>query len=100
MHNGREAVHDQRCPAVARRERSLVGGRRSSELHAFSIVTGIIGTATVIGAFLTGLAVDHRRDPQLREAQRRANSWQVALPLADSHLLVRPALGRPVPGCF
>ncbi len=36
-------------------ERSLVGWTTLIYgLHAFSIVTGIIGTATVIGAFLTG----------------------------------------------
>ncbi len=41
-------------PAVGT-ERSLVGWTTLIYgLHAFSIVTGIIGTATVIGAFLTG----------------------------------------------
>ena len=41
-----------------------------------------------------GLAVDHRRDPELREARRRARHLaRVALPLADSHVLVRPPLG-------
>jgi uncharacterized membrane protein len=36
-------------------ERSLVGWTTLIYgLHAFSLVTGIIGTATVIGAFLTG----------------------------------------------
>ncbi len=36
-------------------ERTLVGWTTLIYgLHAFSIVTGIIGTATVIGAFLTG----------------------------------------------
>ena len=41
-------------PAVAT-ERSLVNWTTLSyALHAFSIATGILGTATVIGAFLTG----------------------------------------------
>jgi uncharacterized membrane protein len=36
-------------------ERSLVGWTTLIYgLHAFSLVTGIVGTATVIGAFLTG----------------------------------------------
>ncbi len=37
-------------------------------LHAFSLLTGIIGAATVIGAFLTGWPSIIAVDPQLREA--------------------------------
>ena len=44
-----------------------------------------------------GLAVARGRGPQLREAQRRSRHLaRVALPLADSDLLVRPALGASV----
>jgi hypothetical protein len=39
-------------------------------LHALSLITGIIGAATVVGAFLTGWPSNHRGDPELREAQR------------------------------
>ena len=43
------------APPSVGTERSLVGWTTLIYgLHAFSIVTGIIGTATVIGAFLTG----------------------------------------------
>jgi uncharacterized membrane protein len=43
------------APPSGDTERSLVGWTTLIYgLHAFSIVTGIIGTATVIGAFLTG----------------------------------------------
>src|SRR5881628_2505295 len=46
-----------------------------------------------------GLAVDHRRRPELREARRGARDVaRVALPLADPHVLVGPALGRALPG--
>ncbi len=42
-------------PPSSDTERSLVGWTTLIYgLHAFSLVTGIIGTATVIGAFLTG----------------------------------------------
>ena len=42
-------------PPSLQTERSLVGWTTLIYgLHAFSLVTGIIGTATVIGAFLTG----------------------------------------------
>jgi uncharacterized membrane protein len=42
-------------PASPEKERSLVNWTTLIYgLHAFSIVTGILGTATVIGAFLTG----------------------------------------------
>jgi len=41
-------------------------------LHAFSLVTGIITAASIVGAFLDGLALDHRRHPELREAERGA----------------------------
>ena len=37
-----------------RRRRSSAGRRSSTRLHAFSLLTGILGAATVIGAFLTG----------------------------------------------
>src|SRR5215510_2672330 len=44
------------------------------------------------------LAVDHRGDSELREAQRGARQLaRVAFPLADSHVLVRTALGVAVP---
>ena len=44
-----------------------------------------------------GLAVHHRRDPQLRETQRGPRHLaRVALSLADPHLLVRGAVGGPV----
>jgi hypothetical protein len=68
---------------------------------AFSIVTGIVGTATVIGAFLTGWPVDRCHHPQLHQAQR--NAWQldrIALPLADSNRLVRSVLGSSSAGCW
>ena len=42
-------------PLAAETERSLVNWTTLIyALHAFSIATGIVGTATVIGAFLTG----------------------------------------------
>ena len=42
-------------PTAAGTERSLVNWTTLIyALHAFSLVTGILGTATVIGAFLTG----------------------------------------------
>lgn len=42
-------------PTSPQKERSLVNWTTLIYgLHAFSIVTGILGTATVIGAFLTG----------------------------------------------
>jgi uncharacterized membrane protein len=42
-------------PASPEKERSLVNWTTLIYgLHAFSIVSGILGTATVIGAFLTG----------------------------------------------
>jgi uncharacterized membrane protein len=42
-------------PTAASTERSLVNWTTLIyALHAFSLVTGILGTATVIGAFLTG----------------------------------------------
>jgi uncharacterized membrane protein len=42
-------------PLAAETERSLVNWTTFIyALHAFSIATGIVGTATVIGAFLTG----------------------------------------------
>ena len=42
-------------PVIAPRTQSLVGLTHAIyALHAFSILTGIIGAATVIGAFLTG----------------------------------------------
>ncbi len=42
-------------PLAAESERSLVNWTTLVyALHAFSIATGIVGTATVIGAFLTG----------------------------------------------
>ena len=58
-------------------------------LHAFAIVVGIIGTATVVGSFVGSHPVDRRGDPQLREAQRRARHLGgVALSLADPDVLV------------
>jgi uncharacterized membrane protein len=42
-------------PPAANTERSLVNWTTVIyALHAFSLLTGIVGTATVIGAFLTG----------------------------------------------
>ncbi len=42
-------------PLAAETERSLVNWTTLIyALHAFSIATGIVGTATVVGAFLTG----------------------------------------------
>jgi uncharacterized membrane protein len=42
-------------PLSPARERSLVGwAQLIYGLHAFSLLTGIIGAATVVGAFLTG----------------------------------------------
>ena len=40
-------------------------------LHALSLITGIIGAATVVGAFLTGWPSNHRGDPELRESAAR-----------------------------
>src|SRR4030095_4217146 len=45
------------------------------------------------------LALDHRRHRQLREAERRARDLAgLALPLADPHFLVRPAVGDALRG--
>ncbi len=42
-------------PAIAPRNDELVGWTHAVyALHAFSLLIGIVGTATVIGAFLTG----------------------------------------------
>src|SRR5213593_3682052 len=46
-----------------------------------------------------GVALDHRRHPELREAERGARDVaRVALPLADPHVLVGPSVGRALPG--
>ena len=40
---------------AAERERSLIGWTQAIyALHAFSLLTGILGAATIVGAFLTG----------------------------------------------
>jgi uncharacterized membrane protein len=51
----RRRPDDQPCPQAAGADRSLVNWTTLIyALHAFSLLTGILGTATVIGAFLTG----------------------------------------------
>src|SRR5438132_3901031 len=46
-----------------------------------------------------GVALDHRRHPELREAGRGTRHVaRVALPLADPHVLVGPSVGRALPG--
>ena len=68
-------------------------------LHAFSLLTGILGAATVIGAFLTGwpsiiaVVLNYVKRPR-----RSRHLARVALPLADSDVLVRPAVGVALPG--
>ena len=51
-----EAAHRLPPPgALAAREQSLINWTHLIYgLHAFSLLTGILGTATVVGAFLTG----------------------------------------------
>ena len=64
-------------------------------LHAFSLLTGILGAATVVGAFLTGwpsiIAVILN---YVKRAEARGTLAGVALPLADPDVLVRVALDR------
>ncbi len=66
-------------------------------LHAVSLLTGILGAATVVGAFLIGwpsiIAVILNYVKRSRRARHLAG---VALPLADPHVLVGTALGVPL----
>jgi uncharacterized membrane protein len=49
------SCHDRPMGTVSQPESSLIGWTQVIyALHAFSLLTGIIGTATVVGAFLTG----------------------------------------------
>ena len=82
-------------------ERSLIGWAEVIYgLHAFSLLTGILGAATVVGAFLTGwpsiIAVILNYVKRSEVARHLA---RVAFPLADPHVLVRPAVGGALRGC-
>ena len=64
-------------------------------LHAFSLLRGVLGAATVIGAFLVGwpsiVAVMLNYVKRERRARHVA---RVAFPLADPDVLVRAAVGH------
>lgn len=53
-------------------------------LHAFSLLTGIVGTATVVGAFFTGWPFDHCAHSELHQAERSPRGLAgIAFSLAD-----------------
>ena len=68
-------------------------------LHAFSLLTGILGVATVIGAFLTGwpsiIAVILN---YLKRGDARRHVARVALSLANPDVLVWPPVGPALRG--
>jgi uncharacterized membrane protein len=50
-----QTCHDRRMGTAEETERSLIGWTQVIYgLHAFSLLTGILGAATIVGAFLTG----------------------------------------------
>ena len=64
-------------------------------LHTLGLVIGAFGTAIGDRHVPVRLAVDHRGDHQLREAQRRARHVaRLALLVADPHVLVGDAVSQ------
>ena len=66
-------------------------------LHALSLLTGIIGAASVVGAFLIGwpsiIAVILN---YVKRGEARGTLARVPLPLADPHVLVGILVGGPL----